>query len=148
MSGPISTPSPHPSPTFMAETALPSFSTNVSWMPSCTRNRLAQTQVWPALRYFEASAPSTAASMSASSKTMKGALPPSSIEVRFTVSAHCRISTFPTSVEPVKVSLRTSGFDVISPPIAPAEPVTQESTPLGIPARSASRQRASAERGV
>ena len=41
------------------------------------------------LRYFEAIAPSTAASRSASSKTMKGALPPSSSETFFTVAAHC-----------------------------------------------------------
>src|SRR6516165_683309 len=43
--------------------------------------RLAQTQVWPALRYFEAIAPLTAISISASSNTMNGALPPNSIEV-------------------------------------------------------------------
>jgi len=35
--------------------------------------RLAQTQVWPALRYFEAIAPLAAIAMSASSKTMNGA---------------------------------------------------------------------------
>lgn len=45
--------------------------------------RLAQTQVWPPLRNFETSAPSTARSRSASSKTMKGALPPSSRLSRF-----------------------------------------------------------------
>jgi len=39
-----------------------------------------QTQVWPALRYLLAIAPSTALSRSASSKTMNGALPPSSSE--------------------------------------------------------------------
>src|SRR4030088_751775 len=38
--------------------------------------RLAQTQVWPMLRYFETMAPSTAASISASSNTTNGALPP------------------------------------------------------------------------
>src|ERR1043166_1840567 len=37
--------------------------------------RLVQTQVCPVLRYLEATAPSTAASRSASSKTMNGALP-------------------------------------------------------------------------
>src|SRR6266436_441052 len=37
--------------------------------------RLAQTQVWPMLRYFETMAPSTAASISASSNTTNGALP-------------------------------------------------------------------------
>src|SRR6201993_1256005 len=76
--------------------------------------RLAQTQVCPALRYFEAIAPLTAISMSASSKTMNGALPPSSIEVFFTVAAHCSISNLPTSVEPVKVNLRTVAFEVSS----------------------------------
>ena len=40
-------------------------------------------------------------------KTMKGALPPSSIEVRLTVSADCAISSLPTAVEPVKESFRT-----------------------------------------
>jgi hypothetical protein len=52
---------------------------------------LAQTQVWPVLRYLEAIAPSTAASRSASSKTMKGALPPSSSETFFTVARALRI---------------------------------------------------------
>jgi hypothetical protein len=74
---------------------------------------LAHTQVWPALRYFEAMAPPclrrgkllTAISMSASSKTMNGALPPSSSESFLTVPAHCCISNLPTSVEPVKGQL-------------------------------------------
>ena len=76
---------------------------------------------------------------------MKGALPPSSMEVFFTVAAHCSISLMPMSVEPVKVSLRTTGLEVISPPMAAAEPVTTESTPLGTPARSASSAMARAE---
>src|SRR6185437_6726879 len=110
--------------------------------------RLAQTQVWPALRYFEAIAPLTAMSRSASSKTMKGALPPNSIEVFFTVPADCAISSLPISVEPVKVILRTIGLEVSSPPISVALPVRQEKTPFGTPARSASSQSASAEYGV
>ena len=63
-------------------------------------------------------APATASSRSASSKTMNGALPPSSSEIFLSPGAHCAMRSFPTSVEPVKPSLRTSGFDVISPPIA------------------------------
>src|SRR6267154_1759050 len=110
--------------------------------------RLAQTQVWPAFLYFEAIAPLTAISMSASSKTMNGALPPSSSETFLTVPAHCSINSLPISVEPVKVSLRTIGFEVISPPISVAPPVTQEKTPFGTPARSASSQSAKAEKGV
>ena len=57
----------------------------------------------------------------------------------------------PTSVEPVKPSLRTIGFDVISPPIAgasAASPVTIEKTPGGTPASSASAAIASAVSGV
>jgi hypothetical protein len=38
---------------------------------------------------------------------MNGALPPSSSDNFLTVPAHCCISSLPTSVEPVKVSLRT-----------------------------------------
>ena len=110
--------------------------------------RLAQTQVWPVLRNLEASAPSTAASRSASSNTMNGALPPSSSDTFFTVPAHCSISFLPTSVEPVKVNLRTIGLVVSSLPMGPAAPVTTDSTPFGMPARSASSHSASAEYGV
>src|SRR3954465_9251610 len=110
--------------------------------------RLAQTQVCPALRYFEAIAPLTAISISASSNTINGALPPSSSETFFTVPAHCSISNLPISVEPVKVSLRPVGFEVSPPPPSLAPPVTQENTPFGTPARSASSHSASAENGV
>src|SRR5260221_10509747 len=109
---------------------------------------LAQTQFWPAWRYLEARAPLIGASRSASSKPMNGALPPSSIEVFFPVAAHCAIKSLPISVEPVKVTLRTTGLPVISPPISFALPVTQLKTPFGTPARSASSHRASAENGV
>src|SRR5579883_2461095 len=76
-------------------------------MRSCTKIRLAQTHVCPELRNFDAIAPRTAASKSASSKTIKGALPPNSSETFFTVSAQAAIRRFPTAVEPVKESLRT-----------------------------------------
>ncbi len=62
--------------------------------------------------------------------------------------AHCSISLAPTSVEPVKVILRTMGLAVSSLPISPAEPVTTLNTPLGMPARSASSASARAENGV
>ena len=68
---------------------------------------------------------------------MNGALPPSSSETFLTWSAHWRMSSLPTSVEPVKPSLRTIGFEVISRPItgaSSASPVTMESTPGGSPA--------------
>src|SRR6266404_9256670 len=109
--------------------------------------RLAHTQVWPAFLYFEAMAPLTAISMSASSKTMNGALPPNSSDIFFIVPVHCCISNLPTSVEPVKVSLRTIGFEASSPPTSFDGLVTHEKTPFGTPARSASSHKAKAENG-
>ncbi len=133
---------------FSLATAAFSLSTKASYTPSCTYRRLAQTQVWPLLRYLEISAPSTAASRSASSNTMNGALPPSSRDTFLMSWAHSAISWRPISVEPVKVSLRTIGLLVSSPPTSPALPVTTLNTPFGMPARSASSARARAEYGV
>jgi len=48
----------------------------------------------------------------------------------------------------VNDSFFTVGFDVISPPISDADPVSTLRTPLGTPARSASSASASAENGV
>ena len=59
------------------------------------------------LRILAIIAPATAASTSASSKTTNGALPPSSIETRWRWSADWRTRILPTSVEPVKLTLRS-----------------------------------------
>src|SRR5450830_22147 len=117
-------------------------------MPVCTRKRLLHTQVCPVLRYLEAMAPATAASRSASSNTIKGALPPSSSDNFLMVGAHCAINRRPTSVEPVKDNLRTIGLLVSSPPMARGSPVTTLNTPAGTPARVASSASASADNGV
>src|SRR5207237_2250954 len=108
----------------------------------------AQTHVCPVLRYFDMIAPSTAASRSASSKTMNGALPPSSSDSFFTVLAHCAIRSLPVSVDPVNDSLRTTGWLVSSAPISVAEPVTTLRPPFGTPARSASAATARRENGA
>src|SRR5215472_5605973 len=79
---------------------------------------------------------------------MNGVLPPSSNDSFFTVPAHFCIANLPTSIEPVKVSLRTVGLLVSSPPISFDGPVTDEKTPFGTPARSASSHEAKAENGV
>src|SRR5579872_552414 len=110
--------------------------------------RLALMQVWPALRYLDATAPSTAASRSASSNTMKGALPPSSRDRRLIWPEASRISQAPTAVEPVKVILAIFGLWQNSSPIGLASPVTTEKQPLGTPARSARIASASADSGV
>jgi hypothetical protein len=107
--------------------------------------RLVQTQVCPGIPELAVMAPLTAASRSASSKTMKGAWPPSSIETRFTVSAHCFKSRLPTSVLPVKESFRTVLLAQSSPPIALAPAVDDVEDPLGHAGPLGQLARASAE---
>ena len=80
---------------------------------------------------------------------MKGAWPPSSNERRFTVSEAARIRIFPTSVEPVKESLRTRPSSMIAEErSAGSIPVTTESTPFGSPAPSKAPASSSAESGA
>ena len=148
MSGPMAVSAAMPLPRRRSAAAAANRSAKASWMPDCTRMRLAQTQVWPALRYLQIRAPCTAFSKSASSNTMNGALPPSSMEVRLTVAAHCSMSSLPTSVEPVKVSLRTKGLPVSSAPMAGVSPASTLTRPAGMSARSASSAIAKADSGV
>jgi hypothetical protein len=54
----------------------------------------------------------------------------------------------PISVDPVKVSLRTIGFEVSSSPMAPVRPATMLITPAGMPARTPSSAMAKADSGV
>jgi len=82
---------------------------------------------------------------------MKGALPPSSSDSFFTVSAHWRSRIRPTSVDPVNETFRTTGLVHISRPISgdlSPLPTTTLNTPGGKPACSASTTSASAESGV
>ena len=138
-----------PSPTFMASAAATNLSRNASLMDVCNKMRLAQMHVCPALRNFATSAPATAASMSASSNTMRGAFPPSSSDMRFTLSALCCMSSFPTRVDPVKEILRTSGWLVsVWATGAGSFEVMTWKTPAGKPASSARHSSASADKGV
>jgi hypothetical protein len=110
---------------------------------------LAEVQASPMLRILASIAPSTAAARSASSKTTKGALPPSSIETRSSWSAACATSTLPTAVEPVKVSLRSRGSRMIGSLTSPEwVVVTTLSTPPGRPTSSSSAASASIVNGV
>ncbi len=66
-----------------------------------------------------------------------------------TLSAACLSRMRPTSVEPVKVSLRTAGFSQNSLPTAEdEEDGTTLNTPAGMPARSASTPITMADSGV
>ncbi len=89
------------------------------------------------LRIFAIMAPSMAASMSASSNTMKGALPPSSIAGFTTLSAASCRSLRPTSVEPVNETTRTRGSCSIALTTLPDEREGMTlTTPAGTPASS------------
>ena len=91
------------------------------------------------------SAPSTAASKSASAKKMFGDLPPSSSEIFFSVSAAPRMIVLPTSALPVNAILSTSGCSTIAAPAVSPSPVTMLTTPGGRPASA--KLEASCERG-
>src|SRR5450830_913245 len=115
------------------------------------RTRLRQTQVWPPLRNLATISPSTAASRSASSNTMKGALPPSSSESFLSVLADSRARWRPTGVLPVKLILRTrssASHTSTTSGVRSREAVTRFSTPAGRPASWASLARARAVSGV
>ncbi len=154
MTGPTSTPASLPRPTRSFATAAVNRVTNASApspcsTPSSTMNRLAATQVCPALRNLATSAPATAASMSASDSTTNGALPPSSSDTRLMSSAAPRRLSRPTSVEPVKPILRIAGAAIRRAPArAPSAAGTTLTTPAGSFAASARRASASAPSGV
>ena len=89
------------------------------------------------LRSLASIAPSTAASRSASSKTMNGAFPPSSIEERKTFLADCSSNLTPTWVEPVKVILRNRESAITGAlVVADSFVVITLMTPAGNPASS------------
>ncbi len=138
-----------PGPVRSAEIRVLSLSVNSSMTACATWNRLAAVQACPPLRIFAAMAPSTAASTSASSNTTNGALPPSSIEVRRSWSAALRTNSFPTGVEPVKVTFRRRGSCMSGPDSADAFDVGRiDSTPSGSPASANTSPSSSIVRGV
>jgi hypothetical protein len=100
---------------------------------SCTSRREPAQQTWPWLNQIESTRPSTAASRSASSKTMNGDLPPSSSDSFLPVPAVALRMMRPTSVEPVKASLSMPGWLTMASPTRPS-PVTMLTTPAGTPA--------------
>ena len=73
-------------------------------------------QSWPEFQYPAALIVSAAASMSASSKMMTGALPPSSRWTRLRLSAAARATFLPDSTEPVIDTIRTRGCDEMAAP--------------------------------
>src|SRR5450756_3234748 len=101
------------------------------------------------LRILAIIAPSMAASISASSNTRNGALPPSSIDGLSTLSAASCSSLRPTSVEPVNETTRTRGSCSIALTTGPERREgTTLTTPAGTPASSSTGISASMVSGV
>jgi hypothetical protein len=98
------------SPTRSVDIRRLSRSSTSSAIDSCTRRREPAQQTWPWLKKMPLTMPSMAWSMGASSKTMLAALPPSSRVTFFFVPATARAMALPTSVDPVKATLSTSGW--------------------------------------
>ena len=147
--GPRSTPGSRPGPTVRADIAAANFSANASTTGVSTKKRLAAVQASPPLRILAIIAPSTAASRSASAKTRNGALPPSSIEQLTTLFAASAKRIRPTSVEPVKESLRHRGSARMALHTADERFDGRTlTTPGGTPASSRSSPTTSAVSGV
>ena len=91
-------------------------------------------QTCPQLRNLAVAAACAAAAGSASSNTMTGAWPPSSIDTFFTPSAQRCSSCLPTGTEPVKDTLRTMGEPIRWRAMRSESPVTRLTAPGGISA--------------
>src|ERR1700738_2232393 len=94
------------------------------------------------------SAPSTAASQSASAKNTFGDFPPNSSVTRFNVSAALFTIIFPTAPLPVNAILSTPGCATSAAPVLSPIPLITFTTPGGSPASSHQPASISAVSGV
>ena len=113
-----------------------------------TRMRERAQQSWPALSKTPYGAVAAARSRSESAKMMLALLPPSSRVTRLICGAHPAMTRSPISVEPVKTTLRTSGWVTKRSPTTDPLPGRTVKTPSGIPASRASSPSRMAVRGV
>ena len=111
---------------------------------SWTRIRERAQQSCPALPNTAPGAAAAAASRSASANTTLADLPPSSSVTRLIVAAAAAAIERPTSVEPVKAILATSGCSTSRCPQVRPGPTTTFTTPSGRPASGASSAKRSA----
>ena len=83
-------------------------STTSSWMSRCSSTRVPAVQTWPDAPQTPIVAAATAASRSASGKTMKALLPPSSSPTRLTRLAAADWIALPVATEPVNEIMSVS----------------------------------------
>ncbi len=130
---PMSTALSSGSPTRSVSIRAFSLATSRSATPSCARIREPAQQTWPWLNQIASTTPSTTLSRSASAKTRNGDFPPSSSESFLPLPAVATRINRPTSVDPVKAILSTSGWATRASPARPS-PVMMLTTPAGSPA--------------
>ena len=105
------------------------------------------TQDCPLPENMPLTTPLSAASKSASSKTIFGDLPPNSSTTGFSKAPALAAILFPATGPPVKLIMPIYGCSTINRPISEA-PVMTDKTPGGKPASSPMRAYSSAMRGV
>ena len=120
--------------------------TTSSKTPRSTRMRDAAEQVWPAFWMPALTRKGSAASRSASAKTICGLLPPSSSVTGTVCFAAAAWIIEPTLTEPVKDRCCTPACADSAAPASSPSPGTTFSAPAGSPASSAMRAKASAVR--
>ncbi len=99
-------------------------------MPGPASTRVAAVQSWPALKNAAGAMPAAVAATSASSKTITGALPPSSRCTRLRPSAAARATSMPARTEPVIDTIRGMSWETSARPVS-AVPQTTLNTPGG-----------------
>ena len=128
---------PRGSPAGSFEARAASLATNSSAIFSSTISRSVDMQIWPWFMKAPNTAALTAPSMSASSSTTSGALPPSSSSTGFRCRPASSAMIRPTLVEPVKLMRLTAGCATSASTIAAASLgslVMTLMTPFGRPA--------------
>ena len=124
------------------------FSTTSAWMSRWTMSRDPAEQVCPAFWMMERTSDGTAASISASEKTMFADFPPSSRTVGTTRSAAAWAMAEPVCVDPTKPRCATPGWALNAAPASAPSPVTTLKAPAGKPTEWMSSANRTVERGV
>src|SRR5258706_10158237 len=107
-------------------------------MDSCNNRREPAMQVCPVAAKIPDTAPLSASSMTASSNTMLGDLPPSSSPTFLKPRAAVSAMILPVVSDPVNVIFAVSGCSTSGMPASLPYPVTTLTTPAGKPACSTS----------
>jgi hypothetical protein len=103
-----------------------------SWCSRGTSNREVSAQPWPAWVTMLKAANIAAVPKSASSSTMAADLPPSSRKTRLSVALAAAMMARPVGVDPVNVTMSTSGLVVSTAPTSGSDELRTLTTPAGM----------------